>query len=258
MISITLQGGLGNNLFQQSVVLSYSLKHNVDYCIPKKVINPHYVGQQPYIFPGIKYCDKPLSGEDVCIYNEPFFHYQEIPKSDCEKYLLNGYFQSYRYFDEFREEILKAFDFKYQFDKGVCCIHVRRGDYLLYPDHHPFVGEEYLRTAVMLMFKERGIKHFRVFSNDIDWCIEFFGTEPELTLDCPDLIFDFAKGNNEIQDLEQGSFCETQILSNGTFSLWQYYLNQNPNKICIAPKIWFGKALDHDTKDLYPEGSILL
>jgi len=141
--------------------------------------------------------------------------------------------------------------FKWELEKGWCAIHVRRGDYLKLPDHHPFVGEDYLSRAVAEMNKLKGITRFRVFSNDIKWCKEFFEMMSEYR-------FEYVEGNTEIEDMEQGSFCEFQILSNGSFATWMYYLNQNPDKLCIAPRRWFGKLLPHDTSDLYPKGSLII
>lgn len=246
MISCICRGGLGNFLFQASAVFGHAMKHGFDYVIPMEVENPHYEGQKQYILPGLKYCEKV---PDLPKYNEPHFHYAEITPVDNT--VLNGYWQSFKYIHEFRDEVLKAFGFNYEFQKGWCGVHVRRGDYLNLPDHHPFVGEKYLTDAVNKMNELKGITKFRIFSNDIPWCREFFATMPQYT-------FEFVEGNNEVQDLEQGSFCETQILSNGTFSLWQYYLNQNPDKICIAPQRWFGKLLNHDTSDLYPDNAIII
>lgn len=246
MISCICRGGLGNFLYQASATFSQALNHGFEYAIPMEVENPHYVGQKQYILPGLNYCDKV---PDLPHYNEPHFHYAEIPPTD--NVVLNGYWQSEKYFDGHREAILKAFGFKWQHEKGVCAVHCRLGDYLLLPDYHPFVGVKYLVDALDEMNLRTGITKFRIFSNDQKFCREFFKVIPGYT-------FEFVEGNNEMQDLEQGSFCEHQILSNGTFALWMYYLNQNPNKMCIAPFRWFGKKLSHNTKDLYPPNAIIL
>lgn len=245
-VTTILRGGLGNQLFIIAQIIAFAKKHGLQYCVPLKIENPHYEGQKPYMFSGVNYSDKKYP---FAIYKEKVFRYNDIPY--MTNVCFDGYFQSWRYFNFCKEEVFDALGFKYYEHRGVCSIHVRRGDYLDKPNFHPFVGEDYLINAVGRMNSETGIKHFKVFSDDPDWCDDFFGRSGLFT-------FEIVSGNNEITDLEQGSWCEHQIISNSTFGLWQHFLNKNPNKICIAPKIWFGKEAEYDTRDLYPPKAIIL
>jgi len=246
MISTILRGGLGNNLFQMSQCIAHALRHDLEYAIPKVVENPHYPDQKPYIFSGVNYCDKV---PNLPHYAEVGFAYNDIPLVD--NVVFDGYWQSHKYWCDYDAEIKQAFGFNYARTEGWCAIHVRRGDYMKLPEYHPFVGEDFLKHAVFEMNNRTGIAKFMIFSNDMLWCKGFFGTIPEYD-------FVYFESGSELADLEIGSWCEHQILSNGTFALWMYYLNQNPNKICIAPKRWFGEKLDHDTSDVYPPNAIKL
>lgn len=248
MISVILRGGLGNNLYQMAAAFGHAKKHGLEYAIPLEVENPHYVGQKPYIFPGINYCDKL---PDLPKYAEPAFHYNEIPEVD--DIVLDGYFQSFKYLHEFRDEFMAALGFNWQMNEGWCGAHIRRGDYLRLPDYHPFVGEKFLTDAVNKMYELKGITKFRIFSNDIPWCKEFFAGMPKF-------IFDYAEGNTEIRDMEEMARCEHSIISNSTFSAWASYLNRNLEKMVISPQKdkWFGKLLNHNVNDLYLKDWVLV
>ena len=49
--------------------------------------------------------------------------------------------------------------------------------------------------------------------------------------------------------------CKHHILSNSSFSWWGAWMNQNPDKITIAPNIWLNGV---DSGEIYTEGMILI
>jgi hypothetical protein len=87
--------------------------------------------------------------------------------------------------------------------------------------------------------------HFIFFSDDIPWCIQTFGHRKDVT---------FSAGRKEMEDLQYMSTCEHHVCSASTFSWWGMWLNRNPNKRVIFPKLWFTPNWGGlDTKDIVPE-----
>lgn len=244
MITTRLIGGVGNQLFQSAMIFSFSKKHHVNYSIPETVINPHVPNKLAYKFPGFVYSNQPHNLEE---YKEKSFRYEEIPPMD--NVCFNGYWQSFKYSEGYRKELLEAIGFPYQKNEGVVAIHVRRGDYLTSPDHHPVITEAYLGKAIYF-FMQRGYYNFKVFSDDIEWCKENIGDKTYRV--------EFSEGNDEVEDMIDASCCEHSIGSNSSYSWWLHYLNRNKNKIGVYPKKWFGSALGHDTTDLFISNSIML
>lgn len=230
-------------MFQISCAISYAKKHNMPYWIPQHSVNEHvwpaffkHFPAEPQETPSRKYIE----------YKEKNHHYDEIPfyNNVC----LSGFFQSEKYFLDCRQDIIDAFQIPYKRLDGFVSIHVRRSDYLQFADKHPPVSYEYISSSVK-HFIELGFSNFVVCSDDIKWCrIQF---KP---LELYGAVFSFSTNHLPIEDLALMSCCQHNIISNSTFSWWSAWLNQNPDKIVIAPKIWFGpgnKSLDD--KDIVPE-----
>jgi hypothetical protein len=104
---------------------------------------------------------------------------------------------------------------------------------------------DYYRNAIAEFSDDT---RFLVFSDDIQWCKENFKGDN----------FHFIEGEKDYVDLYLMSLCNNNIIANSSFSWWGAWLNNTPNKKVIAPKQWFGKAKQLNTKDLIPETWIIL
>ena len=61
--------------------------------------------------------------------------------------------------------------------------------------------------------------------------------------------------NNNVLDFTLMSMCNHNILGNSTFSWWAAYMNQNSEKVVVAPESeWLGPGYSHfDLSDAFPK-----
>jgi hypothetical protein len=250
-LTTKLIGGLGNYLFQIASTYSKSIDENLNFFLDINDISVAHSNPDNYknnIFRKLKFQEikKPYYQ-----YNEPSFNYLKTPKFKYD-IKMAGYFQSEKYFIEHRNEILELFKIddktktylleKYGeiLNQDTCSIHIRRGDYLGLPNHHPTQSIEYYQKGIEIIGEE---KHFLVFSDDIEWCKETFSFLKNKT---------FISGNQDYEDLYLMSMCQNNIIANSTFSWWGAWLNENKDKQVIIPSKWFGISNSHlNTNDLY-------
>ena len=249
MISIHLQGRLGNMMFQIAF-LEYTGKRfgyetfypnareNINTYIKGTDIHPPNPDAKDYHkifknFDWFKNEDKPY--EVNCFMQIPF-KFKHIYHVD-DKTKFKGYFQSEQWWGgerEFMQELFAPSDFvldklskyKYLFEGNVCAIHVRRGDYLRYPDIHPTVTVDYISRAKEKL-RGHSISRYLIFSDDIQWCKEHI----------QDSKYVFIEGEKDYIELFLIGMCQHKIISNSTFPWWGSYLS-TIGGITIAPKVW--------------------
>ena len=249
-------GGLGNQMFQIATAYAHALRNKFPCGFDLYNNNLPLQGNPAYNYKSTLYGT--LSKITLADYNlEPYpehtGEYRQIPAKD--NIILKGYFQSYKYFDDFRDEILELFlndearystlmrlniNFSVELHDSVS-VHIRRGDYLKFPNNHPIPDMAYYIDALLQIKKEADVRCILVFSDDIKWCKEHFNA-PQAR---------FIEGLPDCEDMLLMSLCNHNILANSSFSWWGAYLNQNPQKIVYAPKKWFGTAVKHSWSDIY-------
>jgi hypothetical protein len=221
-------GKLGNQLFQISAVYCHAVKNNMGYIFPEWKYN--------------EYLDKKIatgnlpSGLFQYRERDPFSYFPIPVRDNMDLY---GYFQNENYLSGMENEIRDLFnpspsirsivdEFKSKYD-GFTAIHVRRGDYLNFPLHHPIPSIDYYNRAIDITREYS--KGFIVFSDDIDWCKNNFTGE-----------FEFSEENDEFVDLMKMSSCSNFIIANSSFSWWGSFLSRNNDKKVFAPDNWVGRG----------------
>lgn len=261
MIIIKLKGGLGNQLFQYAFGLFLAKKRGEELKIDN---NNLFSGSDTVRFYDLDNFNisatvasdseikrvKPKFSLLIKIYKKIFKKYHigyEKNILETKANYIEGFFQSYKYLEPIKEQLLKEItlkeDIDYKLQSNAISVHIRRGDYV--NNKECFIcGLEYYNRAFRIIKEKVVDPVFYIFSDDIVWAKEnldnkdnlVFVSSPELT-NCEELII--------------MSRCKHNIISNSTFSFWGAWLNQNPNKIVIAPNKWNNVFMD-EYNDLLP------
>lgn len=268
MITCKLYGRRANQLFQIASLIGVALESNIPWAIPRYTENEEAFPHRH--FKALEDIGAYLDTENL---KKPFYYLKEaghnynviapeVLRDLTNQYtvVLDGYFQSYKYFEKHKMYIaqLLGFPTNFHYSTGEVAIHVRRGDYLNLPDKHPVLPLSYYERAVDI-FKSLNKKHFKVFSDDLDWCREnFLNINNPVFSDCR---FIFSDNANEMQDLYEMFTCDGYIIANSSFSLFAAILGQRGLKTVVSPhyKQWFGENNQHlDTSDMLPPSFTLL
>lgn len=260
--SIGHSGRLGNQMFQYATLKAVSLKTGYEYYLPD---NTAVKPDGCFNFNDNKWTEYKLDLFDCfdlkCeisnnlqhnLYQEKSFTFDSEIYAIKDNTAIDGYFQSYKYFEEYKNEILNEFSFKPNIlDKcnekllkyhNPVSVHVRRGDYIGNPNYW-HITTEYIQDALNYFIDDSYT--FLVFSDDIEWCKQVF----------PDDVV-FPQGT-QFEDLCMMTLCKHNIIANSSYSWWGAYLNQNLDKKVIAPRNWFtNKSMD--TSDLIPSKWIII
>lgn len=182
--------------------------------------------------------------------DDPTEFYKEIfDLNPLNSYMLRGNWINENYFIDIKEQLYHDFIFppivdeknleiaKKIKDTLSVSIHIRRGDYIT--SGVTSLNTVYYTEAIdMIKNRIHQELHFFVFSDDIEYCRQVLQSLSNVT------FIDVNKGDDSFRDMQLMSLCKHNIIANSTFSYWGAYLNQNIEKIVIAPRI--GMKLYHN------------
>ena len=293
MITCSLMGGLGNQLFQIFATISYAMKAKNEF----KFLNVKTLGGNGstlrYTFWDTFLENlKPVltnSFPELTLVKQEGFEYKELPISLLKNrnVCIHGYFQSYKFFEQHfsliydlldlevrKKEVLKKI--KDSFKESVClsnCIsmHFRLGDYKKFSHFHPIMPADYYIKSLKYILENENDNFDS--KKVIYFCEEEDIQAVEVTIrQCkkifPPLIF--IRAPKVLEDWEQMlimSECNHHIIANSSFSWWGAYIgfanhkkqvqsiknNQNNSKIVCYPSLWFSPTAKEKTKDLCPD-----
>ena len=255
-ITCHFMGGLGNQLFQASHALAQGWKHNREVEFLPYSNTPgqgrpvhNYINN---VFRNLKFVDKM---EHYTTVHEGPFEYSEINPLQGNTSFY-GYFQSTKNWfgldDKIREtfqpslNVVQELREKYpQLNQPkTLSIHIRRGEYLQFPDIHPTISIEYISEALKLIGEYSTVFLFTEDESRWPGSRDFVMNN----FSFPNVVF--PKENEDWKEMYLMGLCENHIIPNSTFSWWATFLNKNKNKKIIAPSTWFGPK-GPNAKDIF-------
>lgn len=292
MIIVKLQGGLGNQMFQYAFARKLAYKHNVPLLLDKSSFEQTDLEntQRDYALRCFNIQERFASQKDISRFNKfkikkpekLWFLYNFIvannlryvserqynfdPKTNLigKNAYINGFWQTEKYFLEIKNIIKNDFVLKKPFGsraemiateidntKTSVSIHIRRGDFINNEKtraYHGVCEKEYYNRAIKMICEKIHAPKFFVFSDDISWAKE------NMHFQFP-VIYVSPKESKECEDLILMSKCHHNIIANSSFSWWGAWLNNNPQKIIIAPNKWVSSS-KLNTKDILPDSWI--
>lgn len=276
MISVYLQGGLGNQLFQIFTCISYAIDNNIQFKItlynqdskdprsPPSVNAPNGHPRPTYWNNFLASLKKnTIDNQELYnivgsnIYHEPGFEYNPLPKlRNC---LLRGYWQSDLYFRNNYNKILKMIEFdkfkntiyeKYKnvLKNNTISIQYRIGDAKRKDgsvlEYHPITAYEYPEFYIdslnyIIDNTKESNYTILIFCEEEDF--DYVKTETKkLNNIFPNCRF-IRLASTDWEEIILMSLCDNNIINNSTFGWWGAYFNFNKDKIVCYPEAWFGK-----------------
>jgi hypothetical protein len=292
MIIVRLQGGLGNQMFQYAAGRRLACLHNVPLKLDLSLFGKELSDYTPrmYALDSFSIQAEPATCQEIARLYEPeagwvrrfvnsinfryrqthfreqYFHFDPAILGLPDNVFLEGYWQSDQYFKDINDTIRKEFSWIHPQtgrnqeiacmirDKNSVSVHVRRGDFVNHPlvmATHGFCGLDYYQQCFENIAAKVDDPHFFIFSDDPIWVNE------NIHIAFPMTVIEHNPPDKGHDDMRLMSLCRHNIIANSSFSWWGAWLNDNPNKLVIAPKAWFNDK-SHNTVDVVPKSWIQL
>jgi len=247
MITVRLQGGLGNQLFQYAAALAVRkvTGHTLWFIEGENAHNTlHHDYVAELFVEGQRHQAAPPDA--IAVYRQYSAFEPWMPNwfGSAATIYLEGYFQSLpelvAILPELRASFLPALhrSTRIHLDSSMTetgFVHVRRGDYLLNPTYHWIQPVAYYEAGMSLV----KAKKWLIFSDDIPWCRQqaCFQRDDVVLCDEP----------NELIALHLMSSCSCAVISNSSFSWWAAMLGGMD--AVVYPNMWS----EHHKPNLFPE-----
>lgn len=281
MIISQLTGGLGNQMFQYAFGYSVARKNKTQFRYVYQNIEGNtkrefellcfkISGQEAtrkelmatgYPFTRLGQLLVKMRIKKQSLFKEKAFQFDKNALEVNGNLVLQGYWQSEKYFKMYRKDIQNEFAFveavkgknriiaKQMQSQNSVAVHVRRGDYAHDASanaYHGLCSVEYYKKGMKAIENQVKNPTYYFFSDEPSWVKANLSTENK------SYYIDWNTGSNSYRDMQLMTLCKHNIIANSSFSWWSAWLNKDKNKMVIAPKQWFSSQLIN-TNDLLPE-----
>lgn len=269
MIVVRVEGGLANKMFQYAFYIAISRRRE-DVFLDETSFKPtlaHEFFSLKDVFPNLYFpitdlerfkCQtSPIKWYKIKRiilekFSKHYFHetelryYPYLIESLPEVCYLRGYWQTENYFINFRDEILKAFSFpeicdernldlvRRLINENSVAIHVRQGVDYAKEGRTTICDAQYYKNAIAYMVKNIPNLKLYVFADNKEWVLENIKGVDYTLVDWNPL-----NGQGSHIDMQLMSMAKHNIIANSSYSWWGAWLNRNPSKIVVTPKIWY-------------------
>lgn len=189
-----------------------------------------------------------------------FSHFYKNNYTQEDKY-LDGYWQNEEYISNYDSLIREIFQWTNIDKKNICLrkkmnqensisIHIRRLDrptnfkQLLFATRLRIVwriaSKKYYLNAIKYINNRIEQPQYYILTDNIKWVKRHIPITHNFT------IVDWNRGSDSNQDMYLMTKCKHNIISMSSFSWWGAWLNNNPDKIVIAPKKWAPRFISKD------------
>lgn len=230
MITISMSGALGNQMWQYCLIRTIAEKRGLKFFVSKE--KNQWDQNISQFFPDLEMGDP---GHIMYQYAEDHTKQNFDPNifNISDGTSLWGYYQTEKYFEGYEDVIKSWFKIdknenvkevldKYPIDK-TCYIGFRGGDYK--DTSHWYLPYSYFKLS-MDKIREMGIYNFVIVTDVVEDAEEFFKNDDVVILPNPTM-----------EDFAIMYYSKYNIIANSTFYWWATWLSNN-KEIIIAPKYW--------------------
>lgn len=245
----TLQGGMGNQMFQYAMARAEAIKHGCDFKLNIERLKNDSMRQYSLgLWKGVN--------KEFTTLEQNRIIEQDLPYNPMLLRLVNkdstfvGYWQTEKYFSEIRSILQEEFvpreeltqrgkeTEKLILDAGDRSVFltIRRTDYVT-SNFHGVLSMDYYNKALSIVAEKIKDPIIFVFSDDPEWCKENLKFPYETIIAGN---FDMTTPTHlgrEDEELWLMRLCKNAIMANSSYSWWGAWLNDTG--IIIAPEKWF-------------------
>ena len=276
MVVVYIAAGLANKMFQYAFSRGL-MSHGLDVFLDKTSFQPEWSFEDialEEVFPNIEIKNAPNNMFSLAykkdllsriyrrmsaffpnnryLMERPFIYDVLIYKKETSNCIFCGLWQTELYFNFCEKDVRRNFVFTpFQDDQNIqlaekmknensVAIHIRKGaDYLKRNIWDGTCSVEYYNQAINYLKEHVSNPVFYLFTDNPKWVEENLKD-----IDYKLVDWNPVSGKQSYRDMQLMSYAKHNIIANSTYSWWGAWLNNNPQKIVVAPKIWFNPKIE--------------